>query len=177
MKVKTRLLRQLHIYSSLFCCTILLIFGLTGISLNHRELVESEPVQLITKLAIKQHSLASLTQQLTAEDLRLSVSDLSSLYQQREFSRATPGRRLEIYIEDDQIIIEQTNMGLVSRLNELHQNRYTSMVWTIASDSAAVIFIVIAATGIWLSLRDKKQRRNYLICLVLSIISFILLME
>ncbi|WP_077287894.1 PepSY-associated TM helix domain-containing protein [Cognaticolwellia aestuarii] len=177
MKVKHKHLRTLHIYCSLICCTLLLVFSLTGLSLNHRALFEATPEQTTNHHTIDNLDIKSLNLLLREADISLSKIKLSELILHKELSLPSPGKRLELYIEDQQLFIESTDFGLVSQLNELHQGRYTSSVWKAVSDITALVFILIAITGIWLSLRDKKQRRNYLYFLSLSAITFILFME
>jgi len=181
MKIKNKTLRQIHIYCSLICCTLLLVFALTGISLNHRDLFEGNAKIQIYQLPLVQINAPEIERVLSRVGVVLSQPEILILVNQREYQQRTPGKRLELYIEStseqNQLMIEAVDLGLVGRLNELHQNRYTSMLWQIISDLCGVIFILISATGIWLSLRDKKHRRNYLILLSFSFASFILLME
>lgn len=177
MKIKNKHLRKLHVYCSLICCTLLLVFSLTGISLNHRVMFEAEPKQSTSQYVIEKEDVRSIQLLLRELPLALNTKELEQLILNKELSLPSPGKRLELYIEDKQLFIERSDFGLVSQLNELHQGRYTSIRWKIISDVTAVVFIFIAITGVWLSLRDLKQRRNYLLFLSLSLATFILLME
>jgi hypothetical protein len=156
---------------------LLLVFSLTGISLNHRTTFEAAPIQSTSQHAIFGGDELSIKSILREENISLSVNDVEQLIRNKELSLPSPGKRVELYIEDQQLFIESSNFGLVSQLNELHQGRYTSTTWKIASDITAIVFIFISVTGVWLSLRDAKQRRNYLLFLSLSLTVFILLME
>jgi len=177
MIIKAKHLRQLHIYCSLICCTLLLVFSLTGISLNHRALFEAKPIQSTSQYLLKQENEQTINLLLQRENISLTLQQISQLMLQQELSLPSPGKRLELFIEDQTLFIEKSDFGLVSQLNELHQARYTSTLWKVVSDLTALVFIFIAITGVWLSLRDNKQRRNYLSFLTISLISFILLME
>jgi hypothetical protein len=177
MKIKAKHLRKLHIYCSLICCTLLFVFSLTGISLNHRALFETTPKQITSQHLLNGVDKQSINLVLQDADVALSDKALEQLVMGKELSLPSPGKRLELYIEDQTLFIEATDFGLVSQLNELHQGRYTSTVWKVVSDITALVFIFIAMTGVWLSLRDNKLRRNYLFFLSLSLASFILLME
>ena len=177
MKIKTKHLRQLHIYCSLICCTLLLVFSITGISLNHRALFEALPIQNTTHFLLKQVDERAINLLLQSEDISLTAQQIRQLMLQQELSLPSPGKRVELFIEDQKLFIEKSDFGLISQLNELHQARYTSALWKIVSDLTALVFIFIALTGVWLSLRDNKQRRNYLSFLTISLISFIVLME
>lgn len=154
-----------------------LVFALTGISLNHRELFESAPDSYHYQLPLNVIAAESIKHQLNTVEISLSSEQLGQLVTDKEFSVSSPGKRLDIYIEGDFLEIERVNLGLVSQRNELHQNRYTSKLWRLVSDFSAVVFIIIAGTGVWLSLRDRRQRKNYLTFLILSFLSFIYLME
>jgi len=177
MIIKTKLLKKLHTVSSLICCTLLLIFSLSGLSLNHRALFEAIPTLKEQHITVAKLTPLALGDRLLQQQIELTPLQLSSLAEMQELSIATPGKRLEIYIEQDTLSIESADLGLWVKLNELHQNRHTSTLWLIVSDVSALLLIFSAASGIWLSLRDKKQRKNYLIYLSLSLISFILLLE
>ena len=177
MKIKNKHLRKLHIYCSLICCTLLFVFSITGISLNHLVIFEAEPKQSTSQYLIRSEGAQSIQLLLRELDIALGAKELEQLILNKELSLPSPGKRLELYIEDKQLFIERSDFGLVSQLNELHQGRYTSTRWKIVSDVTAIVFIFIAITGIWLSLRDPKQRRNYLVFLSLSLATFILLME
>ena len=138
---------------------------------------EAEPKQSTSQYLIRSEDAQSIQLLFRELDLALDAEELEQLILNKELSLPSPGKRLELYIEDKQLFIERSDFGLVSQLNELHQGRYTSTRWKIVSDVTAIVFIFIAITGIWLSLRDPKQRRNYLLFLSLSLATFILLME
>ncbi|WP_085297135.1 PepSY-associated TM helix domain-containing protein [Cognaticolwellia mytili] len=177
MKIKNKHLRKIHIYCSLFCCTLLLIFSLTGITLNHRSTFEGKPSQTLNEHKLDAINKATISVALSINNISLNDDELKRLISMQELSLASPGKRLEVYIEDKKLFIEASDFGFISQLNELHQGRYTSVIWTVVSDLTALIFIFIAVTGVWLSLRDNKQRRNYLYFLSVSLITFILFME
>ena len=145
--------------------------------MNHRMMFEAEPKQSTSQYLIRSEDAQSIQLLFRELDLALDAEELEQLILNKELSLPSPGKRLELYIEDKQLFIERSDFGLVSQLNELHQGRYTSTRWKIVSDVTAIVFIFIAITGIWLSLRDPKQRRNYLVFLSLSLATFILLME
>jgi len=138
---------------------------------------EAEPKQSTSQYVIRSEDAHSIQLLLRELDLALDAKELEQLILNKELSSPSPGKRLELYIEEQQLFIERSDFGLVSQLNELHQGRFTSTRWKIVSDVTAIVFIFIAITGIWLSLRDPKQRRNYLLFLSLSLATFILLME
>ena len=177
MKIKNKLLRKIHIYCSLICCTLLVFFSLTGITLNHRDLFEAEPKQTTSEHVLNAVNKQAVNLLLKHVDISLSAHQLSDLIENKELSLPSPGKRLELYIEEQSLFIDTSDFGLLSQLNELHQGRYTSLIWKIVSDFTAIIFLFIAITGVWLSLRDNKQRRNYLYFLSLSLVTFLLFME
>jgi len=177
MKIKTKLLRQIHIYCSLISCTLMLVFALTGISLNHRDLFEAPPQQTQQQIAIPKIDAIALITELSTQDISLSLAQADELIEQGLLSLPSPGKRLDLYIEEGELLIERTNFGLISQLNELHQSRYTSKLWRLVSDVTGAIFIFIALTGIWLSLRDKKKALRYSLFLLLSLLSLVFLLE
>lgn len=177
MKIKAKHLKKLHIYCSLICCTLLLFFSFTGISLNHRTLFEATPKQSTSQYSLSKIDEKTINFHLQGKNIYLNNEKLAHLLLQKELSLPSPGKRLELYIEDQQLFLESSDFGLVSKLNELHQGRYTSTTWKVISDITAIVLIIIAITGVWLSFRDTKQRKNYFFFLTLSLATFILLME
>ena len=176
-KIKNKHLRKLHIYSSLCCCTLLLAFSLTGITLNHRTTFEEIPKYTVSQYKLNAVSSTNIDTLLSRHQISLSDDEINRLVLMRELSIPTPGKRLELYLKDNTLFVEVSDFGFINRLNELHQGRHTSHVWTVISDITAVVLIFISVTGIWLSFRDNKHRRQYLYFLSFSLISFVLFME
>lgn len=176
-KIKNKHLRKLHVYSSLCCCTLLLAFSLTGITLNHRSAFEGVPKYIVSEYELNPVSSENIDTLLSRHQISLSDDEINRLVEMRELSIPTPGKRLELYLKDSTLFIEVSDFGFISRLNELHQGRHTSLVWTVISDITAIVLIFISVTGIWLSFRDNKHRRQYLYFISFSLISFVLFME
>lgn len=176
-KIKNKHLRKLHIYSSLCCCTLLLAFSLTGITLNHRTVFEGAPKYTVNEYKLNTVSSANIDTLLSRQQISLSDDEINSLLLMHELSIPTPGKRLELYLKNSTLFVEVSDFGFISRLNELHQGRHTSYVWTVISDITAIVLILISVTGIWLSFRDNKHRRQYLYFISFSLVSFVLFME
>ncbi|HBY87277.1 MAG TPA: hypothetical protein DEO86_15535, partial [Colwellia sp.] len=106
MKIKNKHLRKLHIYCSLICCTLLFVFSITGISLNHRMMFEAEPKQSTSQYVIRSEDAHSIQLLLRELDLALDAKELEQLILNKELSSPSPGKRLELYIEEQQLFIE-----------------------------------------------------------------------
>lgn len=171
--------RQWHWVSSALCLVGMLLFTVTGITLNHAGQIEASPVTTTVEQALPESLLQSLRHQAGAEDApeeaRLPVALRQWL---GEYAIVTGGRRAqwsadEIYLamprpggdawlaidlRAGELLYESTDRGLVSYLNDLHKGRNTGAAWRWFIDLFCVACLVFTATGLWLLLRYGAAR-------------------
>ncbi|MCL1058069.1 PepSY-associated TM helix domain-containing protein [Shewanella gelidimarina] len=173
--MNSQLLRKIHIYLSLICFSFLFLFCFTAITLNH-------PTMFSTEATIEQQHISVISGKpdafitaLALNDIQLSDSQTAQLLDNSELTIATAGKRIDLYIDYENNLIEliNTDFGLIAMLNELHQNRHTPAMWTLISDAIAAIIMLICISGTWLSLKHKAQRKRYLYLLAASAVALI----
>jgi hypothetical protein len=188
------LARWLHLYLSLLSFVLVLFFALTGLTLNHSDWFEGAVVQqaykgilpakwvnpadtsLVNKLAIaeflrQQHHLRGYV-----SEFRIEEDACSILFR-------GPGYSADVYIkrQDGSYTLDETRLGPVALLNDLHKGRDTGKGWAWVIDLSAVFMSLVSLTGLWLLLFLKKRRISGLIWLVaglgLVIMAYFLLIK
>lgn len=173
--MNSKLLRKIHIYLSLICFSFLFLFCFTAISLNHPTWFSTEASVKQQHISVTGHKPITYIIALAANNIELSQSQAKQLLANSELTIASPGKRTDLYIDNENSVIEviHTDFGVIAMLNELHQNRHTPALWTLVSDVIAAIIMLICISGTWLSLKHKAQRRRYLYLLAASTVALI----
>ncbi len=169
-----RQLRQWHWISSAICLILMLMFAVTGVTLNHADLFESSrksvvrEVPLPAPLADQLSRLdqgATVPSPLVDEIRRLTDADLSARqvdnqYGEMVFDLAAPGRDrvLTIDLNARQMIYEVTDRGMVALLNDLHKGRHSGSAWKFLIDLSAAFFVIFALTGFGLLALHARGR-------------------
>ena len=169
-------LHEWHWISSAVCLVGILLFSITGITLNHSSQIEAKPVVATKK--------AQLSPGLVAE-IRHAPSDAKAALPEslRDWIEATMdvrvGERIgewsasEIYVSmpraggdawlnidraTGEIEYERTDRGWISWLNDLHKGRNTGAAWNWFIDVFAIACVVFSVTGFFLLQLHARQR-------------------
>ncbi|GGF73165.1 PepSY-associated TM helix domain-containing protein [Alteromonas lipolytica] len=163
-----------HWVSSAVCLIGMLLFALTGITLNHAGSIESKPVVTATE--------AVVTEELLAEVIRQQAFTPAF----RQWYRATTGNNLpgqinaqwddfEVYValpraggdrwftltlDSGEFYQESIDRGAVAYLNDLHKGRNTPTAWRWFLDIFSGACIVFSVTGLMLLKRYAKGRKK-----------------
>ena len=162
-------LKQLHLWhwvSSAICLVGLLLFTVTGVTLNHAAEIEGKP-QVTTREARlppalqgalgagPQKGKAALPQDLaawTARELGIELSGREAEWSQNEvyvsLPRAGGDAWLTITRDTGEITYERTDRGWISYLNDLHKGRNTGTAWRWFIDVFAAACLVFSLTGL-----------------------------
>lgn len=165
-----RTLHQWHWISSAVCLLGMVMFSLTGITLNHAAQIESSPrvanrdgqlpAQMLTSLAAtaakrptrQSASLPGELEQWLAGNLALDVRDREAEWSPEEvyLSLPRPGGDawLRIGLDDGAVEYESTDRGWISYLNDLHKGRHSGAAWSWFIDIFAVACLLFAITGL-----------------------------
>jgi uncharacterized protein len=158
------------------CLGSMLLFTITGITLNHASQITSTPVvkKKVVKLPAKeladlQHNPAEgkralpdsvaawLSGQVSERDLK-GIAEWSDTEVYLSLPRPGGDGWLTIDRETGDVEWEQTNRGWISYLNDLHKGRNTGFAWQVFIDVIAVAFLVFTATGlILLQIHSAKR--------------------
>ncbi|MGA0596884.1 PepSY-associated TM helix domain-containing protein [Enterovirga sp. CN4-39] len=162
-------LKQLHLWhwvSSAICLVGLLLFTVTGITLNHAAEIEGKPkvftreAQLAPALAgalapAPQKGRAPLPAEVAAWlgaelglDLRSREAEWSAGEAYVSLPRAGGDAWLTVARDTGEVVYERTDRGWISYLNDLHKGRNTGTVWKWFIDFFAVACLVFTLTGL-----------------------------
>lgn len=171
------LMRQWHWISSALCLIGMLLFSLTGITLNHASQIPATPVITSLTGTLPQRELDSLRSAaaptaalpLRVRDwlrrewsLSLGPYEAEWLDDEVYLSLPRPGGDawLSIALDDGFIEYERTDRGWVSYFNDLHKGRHAGPVWSWFIDIFAVACLIFCITGLVLLHMHAAQRRS-----------------
>ncbi|MFV3077443.1 PepSY-associated TM helix domain-containing protein [Niveispirillum fermenti] len=162
-------LHQWHWVSSALCLIGMLLFAITGITLNNARIIEARPQVTTVEATLPDALLAQLAADGDAADGGEVPAGIAA-WLRRDLSLDVTGRAVEwsddeLYIalprpggdgwatigrRDGAVLYEVTDRGLVSYLNDLHKGRGTGAVWSWFLDLFAVACLVFCVTGLFL---------------------------
>lgn len=167
--------RQWHWISSALCLVGMLLFAITGITLNHAAQIQVKP-----KVISQEHQAPdNLWQNLTTpEQAKAPLPDALSQWLAEELGIHTQGRLAEweeeeIYLSlprpggdawltldltSGAVFYERTDRGWISYLNDLHKGRNTGTAWSWFIDIFAVACVMFCITGLILLYRHAGGR-------------------
>lgn len=168
-------LRQWHWISSAVCLVGMLLFAITGITLNHAAQIKSKPeittieaqvpLELLDKLVMPEEDKAPLPLLLIewlGQTHKINVVDQLAEWSEDEIylSLPRPGGDswLSIDLASGDLTYELTDRGWVSYFNDLHKGRNTGAVWSWFIDIFAVACIIFCITGLLLLQRYANNR-------------------
>jgi hypothetical protein len=169
-------LHQWHWISSAVSLVGLLLFSLTGVTLNNAAYIESKPAVHTHKLQLPPGLAAPLTaapdtaraplppavRDWLAAQLEIELDDRDAEWSVDEvyLSLPRPGGDAWLRIARDsaEVEYERSDRGWVSYLNDLHKGRHTGTAWRWFIDVFAVACGVFAITGL-LILKMHAARR------------------
>ena len=167
-------LRQWHWISSALCLAGMLLFAVTGITLNNASHISAQPTVITVQEQLPPTLLAKL-KQATAEQ-RMPISVHGWINQQLghtvSFAHAEwssdevylalprPGGDgwLSLDVDNGELLFESTDRGWIAYFNDLHKGRNTGAAWSWFIDLFAAVCVVFSLTGLWLLLRQSAMR-------------------
>lgn len=170
-------LHQWHWVSAALCLVGMLLFAVTGITLNHAGQIEAKPavtqrnaqlpVALLAELAdtpadTRQAGLPPAVRQWLAQALQVELDGREAEWSADEVYLALPrpggDAWLRIARHDGAAEYELTERGWVSYLNDLHKGRHTGAAWSLFIDLFAGACLVFAVTGLFILKLHAGQR-------------------
>ena len=169
-------LHQWHWISSAVCLIGILLFSITGITLNHASQIESKPA-VTTRTAQVPSELLGLLAEPVGEakaplpvalrdwiaaqiDVRVGarIGEWSDAEVYVSMARAGGDAWLSIDRASGELEYERTDRGWISYLNDLHKGRNTGAAWSWFIDLFAVACVVFSVTGFFLLQLHARQR-------------------
>jgi uncharacterized protein len=175
-------LHEWHWVSSALCLVGMLLFSITGITLNHASQIEAKPSvtrqtatvdpalrgQLarlqpnITKIAKGKAELPPELQRWVKAQWGVDAAGREAEWSEDEvyLSLPRPGGDawLRVGLEDGEAEYERTDRGWISYLNDLHKGRHTGAAWRWFIDIFAAAALLFSVTGLLILKMHAGQR-------------------
>jgi len=172
-----RTLHSWHWISSAICLVAMLLFAITGITLNHSAAIEAKPETLTRKVEMPASVLRALG---TREDgtaplpgtvgdwlgdvLPVSIGAQPAEWSADEVYLSLPRPGGDAWLSIDRatgaVEYERTTRGVVAYLNDLHKGRNAGTAWRWFIDVFAIACLVFCITGLFLLQMHARQRRS-----------------
>jgi hypothetical protein len=166
-------LHEWHWVSSALCLVGMVLFSVTGFTLNHAGSIEAKPKVTSQTGTIEDTLRSRLVQGLPAAKTRKGKAELPSDLQawvKKRWDIETAGREAEwsddeIYLSlprpggdawlrlsllDGEVEYERTDRGWLSYFNDLHKGRNTGGAWSWFIDIFAAAALVFSVTGLFI---------------------------
>lgn len=172
-----RTLHQWHWISAAVCLIGMLLFAVTGITLNHAAQIEgkprvthvndSVPKALLEALPARREGNAplptALRDWLRAEH-GIVTGEREAEWSEDEVYLSMPGPGKDAWLSvqraDGAFEYERTDRGALALLNDLHKGRNAGAAWSWFIDLFAVACVVFTLTGLFLLHLHARQRRS-----------------
>lgn len=159
-------LHQWHWISAALCMVAMLLFAVTGLTLNNASHIESKAVVTSREVRLPEAELQQLAATPTQKKAPLPAAvaawlddalDASTAGRPAEWSagevylslpRAGGDAWLSIDRASGDVEYERTDRGWISYLNDLHKGRNTGLAWSWFLDIFAVACLVFSLTGL-----------------------------
>jgi uncharacterized protein len=169
-------LYQWHWISSGVCLIGMILFALTGITLNHAGQIESKPRIVAREAKLPPSMTADLKNYPPVAKVMLPANIGSWLKDEIGIhvdGRETEWSAKEIYVSlprpggdawlsidraDGAIAYESTDRGWIAYLNDLHKGRHTGAAWSLFIDVFAIAALVFCVTGLFLLQLHSARR-------------------
>ncbi|MBA4285867.1 MAG: hypothetical protein C0434_10090 [Xanthomonadaceae bacterium] len=178
-------LKQLHTWHWISAAVSLigmLLFSVTGITLNHAADIPTTPVvargqavlpapllaelRAVAKQAVDDGAAVAMpaaTGAWLADTLDLRLGDAAVEWSADEAYVSLPRPGGDAWVNVDlatgDVERETTDRGWISYLNDLHKGRHAGVAWSLFLDVFAVACLLFSLTGLWLLHLHSKGRR------------------
>jgi hypothetical protein len=172
-----------HIYISMAGFSLALLFGATGLTLNHQDFGLSDP-RITTSAITLDKTFVDSPDQFAIEKClrqRLGVNWPSTDYHedpdQIQVTFAAPGARAMVTINraNGRAEVEKESRGLLGKLGDLHKGFDAGKVWYWTIDVAAVLLVISSFTGIITLVPLRARRRTGFTICALGVVSVIVI--
>lgn len=174
-------LHQWHWISSALCLIGILLFSVTGVTLNHASQIEAQPVVVTRDAQLPPALLADLAatpsdadkrnaampvalQRWLAQQLAIDVGARPAEWSKEEVYLALPRPGGDAWVRVDRstgaVEYEATDRGWISYLNDLHKGRNSGVAWSWFIDLFAVACLVFSITGLFILKMHAAQRAS-----------------
>jgi uncharacterized protein len=171
--------RTMHLWhwiSAAVCFAALILFTITGITLNHAASIGATPEVRTGERAVPDPVRAAMTAGAGAREIPAGVSEwverelgiplrnATAEWSEDELYVSAPGPGRDAWVSFDRasgaVQFEITERGWLAYFNDLHKGRNTGLVWRVFIDVVAAACLFFALTGLVLLWIQARQRRS-----------------
>ncbi len=171
--------RTMHLWhwiSAAVCFAALILFTVTGITLNHASAFSASPRVESRQATLPEQQSALITGETAPaalpepledwleKEFGIDLANASVEWSDEELYLSAPGPGRDAWISIDratgEVKSETTDRGWLAYFNDLHKGRNTGLVWTIFIDVVAAAVLFFAITGmvlLWIQARQRKS--------------------
>ena len=163
---------------------ILFFFAITGVTLNHTDWFAHHQSSRQLKGTVTAQWLKPEVQKLeiaeklrTAHSIRSAITDFRIDDGQVAVSFKGPGYTADAFLDraTGSYEFNETTMGFVAILNDLHKGRDTGRVWSAVIDISAILMVLVSLSGMVLIFFLHKRLVSGLVSVVAgAIVSYLL---
>lgn len=180
-RFKTILTKQFYLWhwvSSAICLAAMLLFTVTGITLNHAADIPAKPITTEVQHQLTQLYLELIRPNPDESDSKKPLptplaAHLDSVFHTKLRGKVAEWSEDEIYISlprpggdawmtidrnSGEVVYEHTTRGAISYLNDLHKGRHTGPVWSWFIDIFSVAAVIFSLTGLGLLWVHARRR-------------------
>ena len=158
----------IHIYVSMAGFTLVLLFAITGFTLNHQDFGWGEPQVTASTMTLPMDVIAHTNREQLGQHLQQAlglhsqITDYHDDANQIEATFAVPGSRVLITINrtDGKAEVEKETRGMLGRLDDLHKGFDSGPAWYWIIDISALLLTVSSLTGMLTLLSLRARRRS-----------------
>src|SRR5579862_7513216 len=144
-----------HIYVSMAGFTLALLFGATGLTLNHQDFGLGNPRTSTSEVVLDKNMIDTADEVGIEQWVRqkLGIRSPSTDYHddpdQIQITFAAPGSRTVVTITraDGKSQVETESRGILGKLDDLHKGLDAGVAWYWMIDVAAILLVVSSLTG------------------------------
>ena len=172
-----RTMHSWHWISAAICLAALLLFSITGITLNHAASIGASPEVSTGNAQLPAALLAELSGEHAAADpvpaviaswiedeFDIDTSRAGPEWSEDELYLSAPGPGRDAWVSIDRAggtaRFETTDRGWIAYFNDLHKGRNTGLAWAIFIDMVAAACVFFALTGLVLLWIQARQRTS-----------------
>ena len=158
--------RTLHIYASMAGFSLVLLFAVTGITLNHQDRGWGEPRTQTSTVTLPMDAVKAADPKVIQSQLRSAIgittpaSSYEAFEDEIDVAFHSPGRRIQAIVNrtDGRVKVVAETRGAIGIINDLHKGMETGAAWRRIVDGTAVLIGFSAISGIVTLVSLPKRR-------------------